>query len=383
MATQKLTAAFVQDARAEEGKERSIYWDSTLPSFGLMVTRAGHRSYVLQYRNGGQTSRRITLSGVLNLDSARREARKILGEVARGEDPAQERRKAANPNTLQAVCERYLTREGHKLRSVPRRKADLERLVYPTLGNRPIEDIKRSDINALLDTVEDERGAAMADSILGTLRRICGWHAIRDDRYTPPFVRGMARRTKEERERSRILSDDELRRVWKAAETFPGPWGVYIRFLLLTACRRTEAAAMTWGEIEDGLWTIPAKRVKTGVETALPLSKAALKLLSGIPRIQDCPYVFTSSGRRPITNFSFQKVAFDLACGVRDWRLHDLRRTARSLMSRAGVNADIAERCLGHVIPGVRGVYDRHKYIAEMGKAFEALAKEIATVVGH
>jgi integrase len=381
MATQKLTAAFVQNARAEDGKERSIYWDSTLPSFGLMVTKAGHRSYVLQYRNGSQTSRRITFSSVLNLKAARREARKLLGEVERGQDPAQDRRKTANPNTLQAICERYLTREGPKLRSTPRRKADLERLVYPTLGNRPIEDIKRSDINALLDTVEDERGAAMADSILGTLRRICGWHAIRDDRYTPPFVRGMARRTKEERERDRILTDDELRRVWKAAETFPGPWGVYIRFLLLTACRRTEAAAMTWDEISNGVWTIPAKRVKTGVETLLPLSKAALKLLGEIPRIQDCPHVFTASGRRPITNFSFNKLQLDMASGVKGWRLHDLRRTARSLMSRAEVNADVAERCLGHVILGVRGVYDRHKYIAEMGKAFEALAKEIAAIV--
>jgi integrase len=380
MATQKLTAAFVQDARAEDGKDRSIFWDSTLPSFGLMVTKAGHRSWVLQYRNG-QTSRRITLSAVLNLDSARKEARKILGEVARGHDPAQERRKASNPNTLQAVAERYLEREGRKLRSAARRKADLERLVYPVMGNRPIEDIKRSDINALLDSVEDERGAAMADSILATLRRVCGWHAIRDDSYALPFVRGMARRTKVERERSRILTDDELRRVWKAAETFPGPWGVYIRFLLLTACRRTEAAAMTWGEIEDGVWTIPAKRVKTGVETALPLSKAALKLLGGIPRIQDCPHVFTATGRGPITNFSFAKLQLDLASGVKGWRLHDLRRTARSLMSRAGINADIAERCLGHVIPGVRGVYDRHKYIAEMGKAFEALAKEIAAIV--
>jgi integrase len=383
MATQKLTAAFVQNARAEEGKDRTIYWDSSLSSFGLMVTKAGHRSYVLQYRNGGQTSRRITLSSVLNLDSARREARKILGEVARGEDPAQDRRKTANPNTLQAVCERYLTREGPKLRSAARRKADLERLVYPTLGSKPIESIKRSDINALLDSVEDERGAAMADSILATLRRVCGWHAIRDDRYTPPFVRGMARRTKEQRERDRILTDDELRRVWKAAETFPGPWGVYIRFLLLTACRRTEAAAMTWDELSNGVWTIPAKRVKTGVETALPLSKAALKLLSGVPRIQDCPHVFTASGRGPITNFSFNKLQLDMASGVKGWRLHDLRRTARSLMSRAEVNADVAERCLGHVIPGVRGVYDRHKYIAEMGKAFEALAKEIAAVVGR
>jgi integrase len=382
VATQKLTAAFVKDACAEEGKERTIYWDSLQPSFGLMVTRSGARSFVTQYRANGK-SRRYTINAVIGLDKARKQARKILGDVQDGKDPAQECRKAANPNTLEAVCERYLTREGHKLRSTPRRRADLQRLVYPTLGARPIEDIKRGDIVRLLDAVEDERGAAMADSILATLRRVCGWHAIRDDSYTLPFVRGMARRTKEQRERSRTLTDDELRRVWKAAETFPGPWGAYVRFLLLTACRRSEAAAMAWDEIVDGLWTIPAARVKTGVETALPLSKAALKLLGEIPRIKDCPHVFTSTGRGPITNFSFQKMAFDHACGVKDWRLHDLRRTARSLMSRAGVNPDIAERCLGHVIPGVRAVYDRHKYIAEMGEAFEALAKQIAAVVGR
>jgi integrase len=380
MATQKLTAGFVQNAQAEAGKERTIFWDANLSSFGLMVTRGGARSFVIQYRINGK-SRRHTISAVLGLDNARKEARKLLGEVARGTDPIAERRKVANPNTLQAVCERYLEREGRKLRSAATRKADLERLVYPSLGNRPIEDIKRSDINALLDSVEDERGAAMADSILGTLRRICGWHAIRDDKYTPPFVRGMARRTKEQRSRDRTLTDNELRLVWKAAETFPGPWGVYIRFLSLTACRRTEAAGMAWGELKDGVWTIPASRFKTGVETALPLSRAALKLLSEIPRIKDCSWVFTSSGRGPITNFSFQKLAFDQACGVRDWRLHDLRRTARTLLSRAGVNPDTAERCLGHKIVGVRSIYDKHDYIPEMRKAFEALAAQIFAIV--
>jgi integrase len=349
-----------------------------------MVTAAGHRSWVLQYRSG-QVSRRYTINGVLGLEAARREARGILGHVARGHDPVLERRKAAEAgsNTLRAVCERYLVREGGKLRTTAKRQANLERLVYPVLGPRQIDDIKRSDINALLDVIEDQRGAAMADQILATLRRICNWHAIRDDQFRTPFVRGMARRKPEERERNRILSDDELRAVWRTAEVFASPWGQFIRFLLLTACRRTEAAGMAWGELTNSVWTIPRERYKTGTEVTLPLSSAAMKVLAEIPRIEGCDFVFTTDGRTPISGFSIFKLKFDIACGVKDWRLHDLRRTSRSLMSRAGVNSDIAERCMGHALPGIRGTYDKHHYIPEMRAAFEALAGQIDAVRGQ
>src|SRR5262249_50255225 len=112
-----------------------------------------------------------------------------------------------------------------------------------------------------------------------------------------------------------------------------------------------------------------------------PLSCAAKKILNGLPRFPSCEFVFTSTGRRPISGFSAFKIRFDVACGVKDWRLHDLRRTARSLMSRARVNPDTAERCLGHVISGVRGVYDRHRFIAEKRQAFEALAGQIDRIV--
>jgi integrase len=372
----------VREARAEPGKERTVYWDAALPSFGLAVTERGAKSYVIQYRSG-RLSRRYTINSVLGLEDARREARAVLGQVARGHDPLLERRRAteASKNTLRAVCERYLVREGGKLRTTAKRKANLERLVYPVLGNRQIDDIKRSDINALLDDIEDQRGAAMADQILATLRRICNWHAIRDDQFRTPFVRGMARRNPEERERSRTLTDAELVAVWRTAELFPSPWGQFVRFLLLSAARRTEAAAMTWSEISGDEWTIPKERYKTGVEVTLPLSKAAMKILAGIPRIEGREFVFTTDGRTPISGFSTFKLKFDIACGVKDWRLHDLRRSARSLMSRAAVNSDIAERCMGHALPGVRGVYDRHRYLDEMRAGFEALAAQIDAVL--
>jgi integrase len=381
MPVKKLTAGFWKTATAEPGAERTVYWDAELRRFGLMVTASGHRSGVAQYRSDG-VSRRYTINHALGLEAARKEALVIFGRVARGNDPVLERRKLAETGktTLKAVCERYLAREGSKLRTTAKRRANLERLVYPKLGNWQIDQIKRSDINYLLDEIEDDRGRAMADQVLALLRRICNWHAARTDSYSPPFIRGMSRRTAEERERSRILSDDELQKVWRAAERYSQPWGYFIRFLLLTASRRTEAADMTWGELsDDGVWTIPASRYKTNAETTLPLSKAAMKLLNEIPHIGD--FVFTTNGRKPISGFSTLKLKFDIACGVNDWRLHDLRRTSRSLLSRAGVHPDIAERCLGHAITGIRGTYDKYHFVPEMRGAFEALAKQIAAIV--
>ena len=383
MPTQKLTPNFVKTAKSTAGLDREIFWDESEPGFGLMVTSKGHKSYVVQYRTGGK-SRRFTMRGLPPLDAARKQAKIILGKVAAGADPVGEERdrriKVAGRNSLKTVAENYLRREADKLRTTAKRRATLERLVFPKLGAMPVDDIKRSDINHLLDEVEDERGAAMADQVLALLRRIFNWHAIRDDNFRSPIVRGMARRTAEQRERDRVLTDDELRAVWKTAEAFAAPWGQFVRFLLLTAARRTEVAGMSWSEISNGNWTIPRERSKTNTETTLPLSAAAKTVLDELPRIEGCDYPFTTNANAPISGFSSLKLRFDMACGVKDWRLHDLRRTTRSLLSRVGVNPDIAERCLGHAIGGVRGVYDRHQYIEEMRHAFERLASLIETV---
>jgi integrase len=384
MPVRKLTAGFVKSAEAEAGKERTVYWDDDLPGFGLMVMSSGHKSYIAQYRARGM-SRRYTIGDArkLDLDAARRRARQIFGEVAHGRDPVADKRKEAEAdrNSLRAVCESYLAREGGKIRTGELRRQTLERLVYPKLGARQIDDIRRLDIVHLLDDIEDQRGPAMADQTLAILRRVFNWFAVRSEEFRSPIVQGMARRDPEERVRERVLSDDELRSVWKAAEAYPGPWGQFVRYLLLTACRRTEAAAMRWDELSGDLWTLPRERVKTDTDVSLPLSTTALKVLDEIPRIQGCPFVFSTDGRAPISGFSTFKLRFDNACGVKAWRLHDLRRTARSLLSRAGVTPDTAERCLGHKITGVRGVYDQHSYVSEMRHAFDALAAQIERVV--
>jgi integrase len=145
----------------------------------------------------------------------------------------------------------------------------------------------------------------------------------------------------------------------------------------LTATRRNEAAHARWDEIDGNDWLIPGSRYKTGIDHLIPLSKMAL---AELPQ-PNGEFVFSLTGKAPFWGFTRYKLAIDAEIGVEDWVLHDLRRTARSLMSRAGVSADIAERCRGHVIPGVRGVYDRHEYAREKAHAFEALASLIERIV--
>jgi integrase len=378
----KLTPAIVAKAKPEPNAERTIYWDDDLPGFGLQVTAAGHKSFVVQYR-AGKRSRRTAIRAALKLGEARKEARAILGAVAKGHDPLAERREkeAAAENTLKSICASYFAREGKKLRTSGDRQAALARLVYPKLGARQIEDIRRSEISRLLDHIEDESGPVMADRTLAYLRRVFSWHATRSDDFRSPITRGMARTKPAERARDRVLTDREIRDVWAATETVNNGFGPLVRFILLTAARRDEAAKMRRDEISDNVWTIPARRNKSKRDQAVPLSKAAQTVLNSLPIVDNSALVFTHDGKRPIGGYSKFKAKLEQVSGVTSWGLHDLRRTARSLMSRAGVNSDIAERCLGHVIGGVRGVYDRHAYLDEKRIAFEKLAALVESII--
>jgi integrase len=424
---QKLTPAFVRDV--EPADTNQIYWDTEQRGFGLLVLPSGQKRYVIQYRVA-RRSRRMTFKPALGLMEARKEAKAKLGVAAKGGDPLFEKRqKEGDPTkTLKAIAEKYFKREGAKLRSLDYQRATFERLIYPVLGAQQIDAIRRRDVTSLLDRIEDERGPSMAHLALAFLSKVFNWHATRDGDFRTPIVRGMGRIDAAERARSRILDDDELRALWHRAERFSGPFGYYVRFLLLTATRRDEAANMTRGELANGDWIIPADRMKGKGrhkrDHVVPLSQAAKAILDDMTVFG--PFVFSTDGKRPISGFSDYKRAFDklmladlrkvaedrndqkllafvlkveelmdkiattkgaaqrkLAVELKAiwWRLHDLRRTARSLMSRAGVNPDHAERCLAHIIGGVRGTYDRHAYHDEKAHAFEALAAMIDRIV--
>ena len=381
--TRGLTAVAIENLKP--GAKRREVPDHGQRGLYVIVHPSGRQSFAVRYRFAGKP-RKLTLGAGISLVAARKAAADALFELSQGRDPGaakqrtRQAQRLAAADTFEAVATEYMRREGKKLRSADWRQRALERHVFPIIGNRPIGEIRRSEIVRLLDEIEEGSGGPMADQTLAVIRRMFNWHATRSDDFRSPIVRGMARTKPKERARSRTLTDDEIRSVWKAADTVEGPFGRYVQFVLLTAARRSEAGAMTWAEIKDGNWTLPATRNKVGVELVRPLSKAALDVLSKVPRLAGTEYVFSGDGVHALGGFT-RRIRELGAAGVTGWTLHDLRRTARSLMSRAGVPSDHAERCLGHVITGVRGTYDRHAYRDEMLMAYEKLATLIGQIV--
>ena len=193
---------------------------------------------------------------------------------------------------------------------------------------------------------------------LSFVRRVMNWHAGRSDDFRSPIVRGMAKTKPGQRRRQRILSDDEMRAVWRAAEAQPSTFNRLVQFLLLTATRRNEAARMERQRALGPDWIIPERDTRTGCIARPAVARGSRR--SRQDATDRDRFVFTNDGKHALASFSKFKPKLDKAWGYTGWTLHDLRRTARTLMSRAGVSSDHAERCLGHVMGGIRGTYDRH-----------------------
>jgi integrase len=354
----------------------------------ILVTPTGHKSFVLRYRFAGRPQKLTIGSFLIGLAAARKEAAKAIYELAQGRDPAAGKRATkeaqklaalAVKDTFHSVAERFLKLEGPKLRSAAMHRKTLQRLVYKTLDPRPIADIRRSEVVRLLDEIEEIRGPSAAQSALGIVGRIMNWHAARSDDFKSPIVRGMGRVNIKARSRFRVLSDDEIRKVWKAAEETEGPFGYIIRLLLLTGARRTEVTQMKWGELSGSDWLLPPERNKVKVPLLRPLSLAALEVIAKVPKTSDT-FVFSFDGAHPLSGYARPKEKFDARSGVTGWRLHDLRRTSRSLMSRAGVRSEDAEACLGHSLPGIEATYNKHDFYLEKKHAYEALAALIERI---
>jgi integrase len=376
----------------------------------VVVFPSRRKSFILRYRFRG-LQRKLTLGPCLidrrddvpepsngpeldtplSLAAARALATKALREARAGADPcaakqrARQVQRAAESDTLENIAAEYLRREGPRLRTLSQRRSDLDLICASVLGRLPVAEITRGQYTRVLDYIADNNGPVRSDRCLSALRTLLSWHAKRSD-FVSPLVRGGRRTSIAERARSRVLTDDELRALWLAAEQDGTPFGAFVRFTLLTATRRSEAAGLRRSELSDGgtLWTIPGKRYKTSYKTSrdvvIPLSNAAQDIIAAQPALAG-DFVFSADGSHALTGFSERKSEFDAACGVSGYVLHDLRRTARTLLSRAGIAADIAEMCLGHALGGVRGTYDRFAYIEEKTGAFEALAVLIERLV--
>jgi integrase len=386
--TKLLTDVAVRNARPKllDGiLVRDELADRGCPGLYLAVQPTGGKGFAHRYRFAGKTRRDVLGTWpALSLADARKQVAAARALLTKGVDPKP--KPAPGPAAAGDTFAEVATKHWHLkakagVRSARRSLHELERLVFPELGDRPIAEIRKSDVVRVLDGIALNQGFRMHDKVSADVRQVMIEHSLRSDDYICPLVKGIRLLKPKERARKRILSDEELVKVMVAAEA-NGLFGAFIRFLLLTSARRNEAAMMPWSELSrDGKWTLPAARNKTKETLCRPLSRAALAVLAGLPRA-DSELVFHATEGRPLhKSFAARKKAFDKACGVTGWTLHDLRRTARSLMSRAKVPLDHAERALGHVIGGVRAAYDQHAYEPEILAAYQSLAALVERVV--
>jgi integrase len=358
--------------------------------FGVDVLPSGTRSFFLHYRRDGRPYWHTLgkwagspKGGQLSVAAAIRVARERAEELAKlSADPRPPRTRRQQDGVASGgvegvaqIIDRYIDRarkDRKDFRTLRQVEGTLNRFVKPLLGNLPAYALRRKDVADMLDRVADDATPLMADQTFNHFQAAWRWASDRDERLPWPFVRGMRRTNPADHVRTRVLSDGELVAIWKA--TADGhPFSRYVRFLLLSAARRTEAM-LPWDELDvsKGIWTLPAIRNKAKFTLARPLSKSAL---SQLVRNGETHAFFFTNG--VVTR---QHRALLKRSGTTGWRLHDLRRTARTLLSRAGVLTEVAERALGHKAPVIERTYNRHGYGDELRQAYESLAHLIQQI---
>lgn len=395
-------------ATAKPKPKRQVIFDEATTGLALIVSPKGKRSFAVVARNpeGKQIWKQIGEPDGMTVADAREKARIAVTRIKAGEKdvlPGEKPRKA--PETFRQVCNQFLSRhvDANGLRMAKEVRRTFDVYVLPEWGDDPFASIRRRTVADLLDKIQDRQagpsgdmgGPTQADHTLSYLSKLFAWYQARDDDYVSPIVRGMKRTNAKERARVRVIGqdakgeiiDDELRLFWKTAGQ-AGQYGAFLKLCLLTGQRKDKVRTMRRVEISEGVWTIATVEREKSNAGVLDLPKLALSIIAEQPEIKSNPYVFAGRGDAPIWPGAKLKADFDAkltkANGgkpIAAWVVHDLRRTAKTLMRRAGVDSEISERVLGHTIAGVEGVYDRHGYRQEKQKALQALADLLGRII--
>jgi integrase len=355
----------------------------------VKVTPKGRKVFIVMYRVGGAGSRlrKYTIGpyGRVTLPMARAQAQKIFAAKLDGRDMASEKRESRRRlvvDRTDGLIETYLRERVASLRTAKAIAGRFQRDVLPRWSEKSIHEIKKRDVIELIAEVA-QRSPIVAHQLLKTIRTFFKWCIGRDVLEFSPSD-GVPSPGKE-KSRDRVLTDQELTQVMRAARQMDSPFGRIVDFLTLTGQRREEVARMTWDEVDESTrtWCLPGDRTKNGRPHIVHLSGPAWNVLESCHRQN--AYVFsTVSGARPVRISGWHKRALDARCGVVGWRLHDLRRTAVTGMARLGVAPHIADKVLNHqtgTISGVAAVYQRHDFLAERKDALDRWAAHVQQLV--
>ncbi len=413
----RFTQRLIEGLECPAGQKDKLYFDDVQKGLAVRVTAGGSRSYLAQYTIAG-AKRRVPLGavGALPLSAAREAVQAIMGEVAKGCDPAADRKAAATAAKMKeaeaAFTLRRLVDDWERLHLEDRKdryRHEATRALSVAFArhlDRPAAELTRKAVVQVLDGLP----RAMAARTAAYGRASFAWAIKRGSVESSPFVQLPTVPTER---RDRVLTDAELREVWIAADPAT-VFGAVVRTLLLTGQRREEVGGMSWDEIspDHATWTIPPARAKNGEAHGVPLAPAVRELLQARPRHAKSDAVFWGRIRKangedqvpgPFNGWSKSKERLDAVIlknrqdisknggidpdtvlPMPEWRLHDLRRTMATGMQRLGVRLEVTEAVLNHISGsrgGIVGIYQRHNYFNEKRAALEAWANHVLMIV--
>jgi integrase len=388
---QRFSDAWIRRLQLSAGATDQFLWDPELPGFGVRV-RSTKATYLVQYRFQKATQRE-SLGDVrkLTLEEARKVARQFFAKLELGLDPRAEKRKAeegaaAAKLTFKAVVDHYLKAKEAKMRPNTYKAANAYfNAKWAPLHRKPISTIDRKAVAEQLRRIVEDHGPTSAARARSNLSALFAW-AMKEGMADSNPVVGTNNPIEGKQGRDRVLTDAELKIVWRHCPD--DDFGRILRLLLLTACRRDEIGWLRWSEVDlpGSRLLLPAERTKPGRALEMPLVPTARAILEAAPRRLGREFVFGGGG---FGAWSWCKLAFDARItstegrALPPFRIHDLRRTVRTGMSKLGVQPHVAELVLNHVAhrSGVVGVYDHHDYQPEIAEALARWEAHVLAIV--
>lgn len=431
----KLTDRGLQALKPAEPGGRYTVWDTEAAGFGVRVTDRGVRTFIVMRRQAGHRNPVRIALGRYPDDLTLGEARDLAGDAKKllktgvhpREQEEQRRREKARErkDTFESVAEAFITRHVAGLRTARDAQNAIRRDLVPPWRGRPITSITKHDVIEVIEDIISRRGTPgrvcyAAHHSLAYAKKLFAWAAARNyglennpcDKIKPGELIGAKAK------RKRVLTDDEIRLLWKVTGDITYPLGPLVRVLLLTGQRLREIAHGEWRsevDLGEAVWTIPGSRMKNGDAHEVPLSPLALDILKSLPRFQGGTFVFSSTdGQRPVSGFSKYKLKLDramlrahrralgvpeddgalrraliLADGetiprdycVEPFTFHDLRRSMRTRLSALPIPDEVRELMIAHRPSGLHQTYDLHRYRDEKRRGFELWADRLLTIV--
>jgi integrase len=353
------------------------YWDELTPGFGLRVNQDGRKSFFVGTRIKGKY-KRITLKPsfpTLELAEARSRARAIIGDARAGIGPELRKKREAK-GTFAAVAQAFMEdfAHSHRTRKEMQRKIDVELADWRDFQ---ITDITRADIKELLRT-KARTGPVAANRLLALISKLFSWCVDEEILGASPALR--LPRYGKETERERVLSADEIRRLWPAFEAMGYPFGHLYKIMLCTGQRRGEVASLKWSQIGADGWRLPAASAKTALGHLVPLSNLAREIVNSIPQVGE--YVFRSYHDAPLQGWSKAKARLDRLVTLDEpWTVEDTRRTAATHMRSIGIDRLVVSKLLNHAEGGTTKIYDRWSADPEKTMAMQRWGNRLREII--